>query len=336
MKLLALIEHDDHVCYRYRIAAMRSDFAQRGWELKSLALAGGVVPFYRQLAAIAQADAVILQRKLLAWWKLRLLRRAAKRLVFDLDDAVFSRDNNSQRAAHSSSRWRRFQAIVSSADMVTAGNAYLVEQAKRAVANNGAGKIRHVPTVVNPALYPTAKHERRGAAAQLVWIGSRSTMTALDEARPALAAAAQEIGRLPLKVICDAVPTIPEVEVVECRWTETTEATELAAADIGVSWLPEHPWSEGKCGLKVLQYMAAGLPVVANPVAMHKTLVVDGVTGFLAATPAEWSAAIKRLADSADLRQRQFVMRHFSTATWGPRLSQYIDGLLAARVQRAA
>ena len=33
-----------------------------------------------------------------------------------------------------------------------------------------------------------------------------------------------------------------------------------------MSWLPDDLWSRGKCGLKVLQYQAAGLPVVANPV----------------------------------------------------------------------
>jgi glycosyltransferase involved in cell wall biosynthesis len=89
-----------------------------------------------------------------------------------------------------------------------------------------------------------------------------------------------------------------------CPWQEATESAEIAAGDIGVSWIPDDQWSAGKCGLKVLQYMAAGLPVVANPVGLHKTLVRQGETGFLAETPAEWVDAIRRLAADPALRQR--------------------------------
>ena len=64
------------------------------------------------------------------------------------------------------------------------------------------------------------------------------------------------------------------------RW----EARDLAAGQIGISWLPEDPWSQGKCGLKVLQYQAARLPVVANPVGMHAEFIEPGVTGFLPRT----------------------------------------------------
>jgi glycosyltransferase involved in cell wall biosynthesis len=87
-------------------------------------------------------------------------------------------------------------------------------------------------------------------------------------------------------------------------WHETTETADLADADIGISWLPDDAWSDGKCSLKVLQYMAAGLPVVANPVGMQKKLVRPGDTGFLAATPDEWEDAVRQLANDPDLRRR--------------------------------
>ena len=88
MRLLTLVESEDHVCFRYRWGAMRKYFMASGCDLEALVLARGFLPFSRQLATIAQADVVVLQRRLLAWWKLKLLRRAARRLVFDIDDAI--------------------------------------------------------------------------------------------------------------------------------------------------------------------------------------------------------------------------------------------------------
>ncbi|NQT16499.1 MAG: glycosyltransferase, partial [Planctomycetes bacterium] len=135
---------------------------------------------------------------------------------------------------------------------------------------------------------------------------------------------------LKLWVVCDRFPRLSGVEVVGRPWSSATEAAELAECDIGISWLPDDPWSEGKCGLKVLQYMAAGLPVVANPVGMHRELVVHGRTGFLASTPGQWSAAIGRLAADPGLRRRmgaaarRVVEEEFSVARWGAELAEVV------------
>src|SRR5207244_2721992 len=112
--------------------------------------------------------------------------------------------------------------------------------------------------------------------------GSSSTLQGLERTGGLW----NEIGRrcpgVVLKLICDKGLSLTHLPVELCSWSETTEATALAAADIGVSWLPDDAWSKGKCGLKVLQYMAAGLPVVANAVGVQTTLIRHGETGFLA------------------------------------------------------
>src|SRR5436190_8002090 len=91
--ILALIETPNHVCYRYRIQAFAPWLNKAGWRLESQPIAHGFVPFLRQLKDVARADAVILQRRLLSWWQVRLLRRRAQALIFDIDDAVFYRDS---------------------------------------------------------------------------------------------------------------------------------------------------------------------------------------------------------------------------------------------------
>lgn len=320
--LLALIEKPAHVCYRYRALAFAPWLHRAGWRLEARPLAHGVLPFLRQLGDIRTADAILLQRRLLNWWQLRLLRNAAKALLFDIDDAVFYRDSNSSKGHESRRRRGRFDATVRRADAVLAGNSFLVSEAAAATR---VERVHFVPTCIHTGLYSPQTSTRRGGEIRLVWIGSRSTMTSLDELQPGLAEATRRLPGLKLRVICDAFPKLAGVAIEPVRWSETTETAELAAADIGISHLPEHPWSRGKCGLKVLQYMAAGLPVIANAYGVHTDMVIPNVTGQLPNSAAAWADAIEGLANDRDLRQRfgaagrAKVEHEYSVNVWGPR-----------------
>jgi len=326
--LLALIERPGHVCYRYRLEAFAPALAEAGWDLKALPLGRSSWPVLRELPQVAAADAVILQRRLLPWWRMRMLRAAAKRLIFDLDDAVFYRDFNAAKPYASWQRSLRFRAIVRAVDAVIVGNAFLQQQASRAGARPQPWLF---PTCVATDLYWMARHERRPGSVQLAWIGSQETARALPAIQPMLTAAARRSPKLELKLICDHFPPLPGVPTRPCLWSQETEASALAEADIGISFMPDHPWSLGKCGLKVLQYLAAGLPVVANPIGIHKDLVRHGETGFLAATPEAWAEAVVRLATSPDLRRaigragRQLVEQHYSVGRWSSHLAAVLD-----------
>lgn len=328
MKVLALTEGPNHVCYRYRIEAFAPALAARGWTLESLPLDPNTFQRNAQLRAAAASDVVILQRKLLPLWQLRILRRAAKVLVYDFDDALYSRDSYSRKGSVSWARLAHFWATVYAADAVLAGNSFLREQAAAYVQPE---RVHLMPTCVNPELYTQAVHQRRGSDVKLVWIGQHSTLNCLYLAEPMLAAAAEQLPGLELRVICNRFPTLGGVVVVPRQWSQATETAEVADADIGLSWLPDDTWSLGKCGLKVLQYMAAGLPVVANPVGMNREMVLHGETGFLAATREEWITAITRLASDPDLRRRMgtagrtFVERHYSVQRWAPRFAASIE-----------
>jgi len=334
MKVLALIEGPNGVCYRYRIEAFAWALAARGLQLEVMPLGRGTLRRIRQLRAARHADVVILQRKLLPLWQLALLRRAARRLVYDVDDALFQRNSYSRKGPTSWLRQASFWATVYASDAVTAGNQYLKE---RAAAYVEPERVHLVPTCVDPKRYPTARHRRAGATAKLVWIGQQSTLRSLDRAKGQLAAAADRLPGLGLRVICDAFPELPGVRVLPYRWSAATEAAALAEADIGINWLPDDAWSRGKCGLRVLQYMAAGLPVVANPVGMNCEMVLHGRTGLLASTPAHWAAAIQRLAADPALRQemgragRRWVEERFSVARWGPEFARLIERVSGQR-----
>jgi glycosyltransferase involved in cell wall biosynthesis len=78
----------------------------------------------------------------------------------------------------------------------------------------------------------------------------------------------------------------------------------FAAADAGVSYLPRVRYYEGQPPMKVMEYMGAGLPVVATDVASHRMLIEHGRNGVLA-EPEEvaFSKAMLRVAADARLRR---------------------------------
>ncbi|MBA4063707.1 MAG: glycosyltransferase [Isosphaera sp.] len=336
MRVVALVEAVDHVCCRYRVAAFRAAFAAAGHLLDIRPLPTSLFGRLAIGRDLTDADVVVVQRKLLPEWVVARLRRRVRRLVFDFDDAVWLRDSYSAKGFDDPQRARRFRAVVSASDLVVAGNDYLAAAAGRFA----PGRVRVVPTCVEPAAYPVAAGVGRPGL-QLVWVGSGSTLRGLERFTPTLSAVGRAVPGVRLKLICDRFVKIPDLLVDECVWGEDTEAAEIAAADIGVSWVPDDPWSRGKCGLKVLQYQAAGLPVVANPVGVHPELVRDGETGFLATSAAEWVSAVARHAADIGLRRRlgaagrRQVGERYSVAAGAAAWLAALDELASPRLRKS-
>jgi glycosyltransferase involved in cell wall biosynthesis len=301
VQITALVESAAHVCCRYRLAALRPYLETAGHSLTLQPWPGSAWGWLALTRSLGAADGVILQRKLLPRWQLYLLRRVARILIFDFDDAVFLRDSYAAKGLYSRKRRQRFRRLVCAADVVAAGNSFLRDQAARWAA---PGRVHVVPTCVNPDDYPLAAHARPAGTAQLVWIGSSSTLQGLERMQPLLEAVGRDCPGVSLNLICDHFLSLRHLPVLPCPWSEAREGAELSAADVGISWVPDDLWSRGKCGLKVLQYMAAGLPVVANPVGVQAEMVRHGETGFLAETADQWTGAIRRLAHNPELRRR--------------------------------
>jgi glycosyltransferase involved in cell wall biosynthesis len=282
----ALVESVDHVCVRYRLAAFRDALENVGHTLDLIPLARSIFGRLKQYQSASRYDAVILQRTMLSSFELGVLRRNARRLIFDFDDAIWRRDSYSPKA-ESRKRSRRFADVVKQADGIVAGNEFLAAQA------GASNYVVVVPSCVNP----NEPRPLGSGSLTLVWIGSSSTLRSLEQIRPTL----EEIGRafpsLRLKLICDRFAKFDPLAVENVVWSEAAEAKEIAAADIGIAWMPDDDWSRGKCGVKVLQYLAAGLPVISNPVGVHNEMVRPSETGFLAASTEEWIAAIRKLHD---------------------------------------
>ena len=175
-------------------------------------------------------------------------------------------------------------------DHVWAGNSYLAEEALRFNSH-----VSIVPTSIEIDRYQPVVETRPGEAV-LVWIGSRSTSKYLTDILPLLERACVGTGGIRLKIIADFELHSDILPIDNIAWSHATETTELASSSIGIAPMRDDPWTRGKCGLKVLQYMASHLPVITSPFGVNRDLVDDGVTGFHAETEGDWTAAIRRLA----------------------------------------
>ena len=321
MKALALVEAPNHVCCRHRVKAFEKALARAGWSLSLRGLASGGAARWLQFASLPRVDTVFLQRKLLSPWHLGTLRGRARRLIFDFDDAVLFRDSYDPRGPHCHRRARRFAATVRVADLVIAGNDFLADCALRAGAR--PERVRVIPTCVATEAYAAREDGGSyGVGLELVWVGASSTLRGLERTRPLWDRVAREVPGVRMRVICDRFPDLGAMPIVPVVWSEASEAREIASGDVGIAIMPEGAWSRGKCGLKVLQYQAAGLPVLANPVGVHCEMVHPGSNGFLPAGDSEWVAAARALAGDAGLRRRmgqearRSVEAGYSVAAW--------------------
>jgi glycosyltransferase involved in cell wall biosynthesis len=266
----------------------------------------------RDVRDAAGFDVVFLNRDLHRGrriWEERLFA-ANPRVVFDFDDAIYL----GHKRPH-------IEWICHHAAWVTAGNQTLADFARQCT-----DRVTLLPTVVDPARY--ALHDAGGALPtaplRVGWLGSDLSI------RETLYPHWEMLGGLQRAlgfdfVICSRPRPQPPSDALRWRFVEWSPRAEEEIGrhiDVGVMPLVDDEFQRGKCGLKLLQYMAAGLPVIASPVGVNRALV-RADTGFLAASEHEWHAALRALRDSPERRtalgragrarcERDFSLRHWA------------------------
>ncbi len=304
LSFVALVESPEHVCCRYRLKAFQKRFTEAGIGLSYQIIGNTFREFANDLSHLSQLAGIILQRKLIHPWNSRRLRKKAKLFVLDFDDAIWLRDSFSPKGLYSRKRRNRFNSLLEKVDGVVVGNSFLAEEVSR---NRPALACQIIPTCLDTDKYKLASHERTfsdSEAVRLVWVGSSSTIQGLEQQKELLQEVGKKLPGLVLTTICDRPLELHHLKTNFVPWSEEIETVELSNSDIGISWIPYDDWSRGKCGLKILQYMAAGLPVVTNSVGVHREMVIHGQTGFLADTKEEWLEAIRILARDPELRNQ--------------------------------
>lgn len=276
------------------------------------------------------SDAVLIQKVVLPPWCLRLLRRRTRRLVFDYDDALNALapgDERGMRGVIRRARLRRLAACLAASDLVVVENA-----PNREFAERYCPQTVTITGPIDTERYHPPAGKPPGDTIVLGWIGSPSTTGYLRLIEPALTELARRGRSIALHLIGAAPYDLNGVTVLQFPWSLDGELAALSTFDVGVMPLTNDPWSRGKGGYKILQYMAMGIPTVASPVGVNAEIVQDGVTGFLAADVDAWVRALETLVTSAALRQRMGAaaradaVARYSLAHEAPR---WIDALIA-------
>lgn len=305
-------------------------FRQKGIEADLVRLSEYPLNRWKQFREARHYDLVVLQRRLLQPWDIAVLRHASRYLVFDFDDAIMYRSSKWQNP-FSLSRMLKFRKTVESCDLVFAGNNFLKEETERFVPSQ---KIHVIPTVIDLERYTPKDHNDCHDRVTLGWIGSSGTLTYLKAIMPALESLSKRCSNVQLKIVCDQFLESRYIPIVKKRWEEKTEVEDVKSFDVGIMPLSDDVWARGKCALKIVQYLAVGVPVVCSPIGTNRDIVRNGSNGFWANTHEEWIGSLLTLIQNPSLRRkmgmtgRKIVAEGYSVQAISERIVHLMRGLV--------
>lgn len=302
-----------------------------------IALIGAYFNRLRALMSRHRFDLLWIEKEALPWWplwfELAMLRKVP--YVLDYDDAIFHNYDQHKSSLVRRFFGRRLDGLMAQAALVVGGNNYLLQRACDA----GAVRTEFLPTVIDLRHYQLHAAARGDETSyddklpRIVWIGSPSTVSYLR----LLAAPLQSLSKshpFVLRIIGGGEINLPGVQTEILPWSEDSEFEDISKADVGIMPLKDSFWERGKCGYKIIQYMASGLPVVASGVGVNLEIVREGENGYIANSDSEWIAALGKLLEDPLLRMkmgrtgRRRVEEDYCIQKTAPRVVELLNSTL--------
>ena len=223
-----------------------------------------------------------------------LLKIMNPNIIVDYDDAIFANYQNKFLLKG------KIPTVIGLSKAVNVGNRCLADYARKFNRN-----MNLIPTGVDIRRYRTKEnYEIKNGKIVIGWIGTPMTTRYLFEIQEVLSKLSQ---KCPIILRCIGTPSdfvMNGINIENVRWNESTEIKGLLTFDIGIMPLTNDPFSRGKCGLKLIQYMACGIPSVASPIGANKDIIQDGVNGFLANAADDWIHKFSLLIEDQKLREK--------------------------------
>jgi len=273
------------------LPARVSTFPPRAKWLRPLWLPMSVASRFSQAAASWRGEITWLAKEMvstLVTWE-PITRRPR---VLDVDDAIWL--HRGGRAA---------RAIARRVDCIVVGNSFLADWFSQHNAN-----VIVIPTAVDTSRFlPRSKQGESRPIRSIGWTGTSGNLKYLYAIESPLLAILQQHPDTVLRVICDRPPVfrgIPSERLQYVRWTREREVGDLQSLDVGLMPLDDTDWERGKCALKLLLYMACGIPVIASPVGVNREILSARVVGFSARRPEEWQSALDTLVRDPELGRK--------------------------------
>jgi glycosyltransferase involved in cell wall biosynthesis len=254
-----------------------------------------------------------------------VLHRRGVNFVLDFDDAIFVLYDEMKSPMARGLLQNKLPRVIARSRLVLAGNEFLADYARRF-----SKRVVRFPTVVDVERFKPANREPGVGGLPVVgWMGSPETIGFIENLRQALEGLARK-APFELRLIGAEPIPLEGVAVTSRPWSETSEVDELRQFDVGIMPLSASRWSQGKCSLKLLQYMGVGVASVSSPVGSACDIIRDGDNGFLAATSEEWVEKLDRLLHDPNLcsavgkRGRETVVAEYSLQALGPQLAELL------------
>jgi len=328
MKVLFLIQGFSVAASRYRVLQFIPFLKSKGVEATVSLYPRTLKENFQFFKNLSRYDIVFLQRKRFNQPRLGLLRRRAKRIIYDFDDSVMYR-NSKAKDPLSSTRKRRFVQMIKHSDFVIAGNEFLRREILPIHAN-----VEVIPSAIDEERYHLKTYSVQQGRVTLGWIGDHGSIHYLEKMKPIFESIGEKHPHVDLKIVCDTFLDCDRMNVIKKKWSPEEEVADLQGFDIGLMPLMDDPWSWGKCGLKIIQYQGVGVPVVCTPVGINRDLVEDGLNGYYATTPSEWEQKLSLLIENPKLREqmgrqgRKRVLENYTCQTCAPRLFSVLNRLV--------
>ena len=257
-------------------------------------------------------DVIFLQRTLLGFLKWPILEKAFHRynrnIIFDFDDSIF-------RTPERENLFREIKVrkIIKLSKYVIVGNKFLKEWV------NNDKKTFIIPTVIDTKRFRPKSDYSTSGKTIVGWTGTSSNFIYLQEIRSVLQKLSERQD-VEIRVISNErkISGLENIPINYVLWKEATEVKDLQQFDIGIMPLLNNTWTKGKCGFKLIQYMAIGIPFVCSPVGANLGIVNEGVNGFFAKNEKEWLEHLTYLIEhpekrlSMGLEARKKAVREYS------------------------
>ena len=256
--------------------------------------------------------------------------KSSAKVVFDFDDAIWLPNVSSgNKALQLLKNPSKTEAIISSADMVFAGNDYLANYASAFCEN-----VKVIPTTIDTTHH---KREKQNTSNRVCigWTGTETTRKYLEMIKPIFQKLTSKYGdKIYFKVICDQPWSAEGIGLKNEKWDKEKEIEQLEEIDIGVMPLTDDQWSRGKCGFKGLQYMAMESATIMSPVGVNKQIINHGENGYLASTDEDWFEQLSSLIENKELRLqigkagRDTVIKKYSVSSTKDLYLKYLNEII--------